>query len=186
MTHAPDPVFTNNFLTFVITVTNLGPDGATNVLLTDTLPANTSLISASASQGTVNTNVAGVAAFNFGTFSSPGATATATLQVQPFLAGSVANSATATDAAGSSVTASNPVSVVSATLPSMQAAYQAKSLTLTLNGQPGQSYILQVSTNLISWSGISTNTANAGGQFTFTNNVTNAPVRFFRALHLPQ
>jgi hypothetical protein len=68
----------------------------------------------------------------------------------------------------------------------MQAAYQAKSLTLTLNGQPGQSYILQVSTNLISWSGISTNTANAGGQFTFTNNVTNAPVRFFRALHLPQ
>ncbi len=186
MTRSPDPVFTNNILTFGITVTNLGPYGATNVLLTDTLPANASLISATASQGTVNTNVTGIATFNFGALASPGATATATLQLQPFLAGSAVNSATATDAAGSSATASNTVSVASAVLPSVQAVYNAKILTLTLNGQPGQSYILQVSTNLISWSGISTNTANAEGWFTFTNNVTNAPERFFRALHLPQ
>jgi uncharacterized repeat protein (TIGR01451 family) len=186
MTHSPDPVFTNNILTFGITVTNLGPYGATNVFLTDTLPANASLISAAASQGTVNTNVTGIATFSFGALASPGATATATLQVQPFLAGSAVNSATATDAAGSSVTASNTVSVASAVLPSIQAVYNARILTLTLNGQPGQSYILQVSTNLISWSGISTNTANTEGQFSFTNSVTNAPERFFRALHLPQ
>jgi uncharacterized repeat protein (TIGR01451 family) len=186
MTHAPDPVFTNNILTFGITVTNLGPYGATNVLLTDTLPANASLISAASSQGTVNTNVTGIAAFNFGVLASPGATATATLKVQPFLAGLAVNTAAATDAAGSSATASNTVSVASAALPTVQAIYNDRILTLTLNGQPGQSYILQVSTNLVSWSGISTNTANAQGQFTFTNNVTNAPERFFRALHLPQ
>jgi uncharacterized repeat protein (TIGR01451 family) len=186
MSHAPDPVFTNNLLDFSITVTNLGPFGATNVSLTDTLPANSSLVSVAASQGAVTTNVPGFATFNFGNLAYPGATATATIQVQPRLPGSAANSATATDASGSSASASNSVSVTTAALPSIQAAFQAKNLALTLSGQPGQTYILQLSTNLVSWSNISTNVADSGGQFTFAVNVTNAPVRFYRALHLPQ
>jgi hypothetical protein len=43
-----------------------------------------------------------------------------------------------------------------------------------------------VSTNLTSWTSVSTNTATGAGQFTFTNILTNAPTRFYRALHLPQ
>jgi uncharacterized repeat protein (TIGR01451 family) len=186
MTHTPDPVFTNNFLTFSATVTNLGPFGATNVLLTDTLPANAILTAAAASQGTFNTNSTGVVTFNFGALANPGATATGVVKVQPFQPGSAANSATATDAAGSSASASNTATVTSAALPVVLAAYQGRNLTLTLDGQPGQTYILQVSTNLISWAGIATNVANSAGQFSFTNSITNAPVRFFRALHLPQ
>jgi uncharacterized repeat protein (TIGR01451 family) len=186
MTHTPDPVFTNNFLTFSTTVTNLGSFAATNVLLTDTLPANAILTAVAASQGAFSTNVAGVVAFNFGTLTNPGATATGVVKLQPFQPGLAANYASATDAAGLSASASNTATVTNAALPLVLAAYQGKNLTLTLDGQPGQTYILQVSTNLISWTGLATNVANSAGQFNFTNNVTNAPVRFFRALHLPQ
>ena len=111
MTHAPDPVLTGNFLTFQITVTNLGPSGETNVLLTDTLPAGASLISATASQGTVNTSVAGVATFNFGGLANPGATATAAIQVQPLQPGLAANAATVTDSAGLAASASSTATV---------------------------------------------------------------------------
>ena len=186
MTHTPDPVFTNNFLTFSITATNLGPFAATNVLLTDTLPANATLTAAAASQGTFNTNVAGVVTFNFGALANPGDTATAVVKVQPLRPGSVANAATVTDAAGLNASASNTATATSAALPSVLTSYQARNLTLTLQGQPGQTYILQVSTNLISWTGLSTNIANSAGQFSITNNTTNPPVRFYRALHLPQ
>ena len=105
MTHAPNPVFTGNYLTFLVTVTNLGPSGATNVLLTDTLPSGAALVSAAASQGTVNTNVAGVVTFNFGILTNAGDTATATIQVQPLQPGLASNSATVTNAAGAGATA---------------------------------------------------------------------------------
>ncbi len=47
----PDPVPADTLLTYTVVVTNLGTDTATNVALTDTLPANISLISAVATQG---------------------------------------------------------------------------------------------------------------------------------------
>ena len=187
MTHAPDPVFTNNFLTFQLTVTNLSPSGATNVLLTDTLPAGSSLIWAAATQGTVNTNTPGAVAFNLGVLANAGDTAGAAIQVQPFAAGLATNSATVTSAAGSLAGAFNTVTVTNAATFSLEAAFLADNLTLTLEkGSAGQLYIIQLSTNLTSWTSVFTNTAPGAGQFTFTNNVTNAPAHFYRALHLPQ
>ena len=186
MTHAPDPVFTGNLLDFQIIVTNLGPAGAANVFLTDTLPAAASLVSASASQGTVNTNVAGAVTFNLGVFTNAGDTAAATLQVQPLQFGLAFNSATVTNDTGSSATATNTVTVIKAAPFFLQATNLANNLNLTLAGSAGQSYIIQVSTDLASWTSVFTNTAVSPGQFTFTNSLTNAPVRFYRALHLPQ
>ncbi len=43
----PDPVFAGNDLTYTITVTNNGPNDATNVTLTDTLPTGVTFVSAS-------------------------------------------------------------------------------------------------------------------------------------------
>jgi hypothetical protein len=52
----------------------------------------------------------------------------------------------------------------------------------TLNGFAGQIYAIQTSSNLVSWTPVSTNT----GTFIFTNAITNAPLQFYRAIQLPQ
>jgi uncharacterized repeat protein (TIGR01451 family) len=51
-TDSPDPVTVGGTLTYTITVTNNGPNQATSATVSDTLPAGTTLVSATASQGT--------------------------------------------------------------------------------------------------------------------------------------
>jgi uncharacterized repeat protein (TIGR01451 family) len=55
------------------------------------------------------------------------------------------------------------------------------SFQVTLDGSAGQSYAVQTSSNLVSWTTVSTNT----GTFIFTDTVTNALRRFYRAVQLP-
>jgi uncharacterized repeat protein (TIGR01451 family) len=50
-TDSPDPVITGNDLTYTLTVTNNGPDTATSVTVTDTLPAETTFVSCSSTGG---------------------------------------------------------------------------------------------------------------------------------------
>lgn len=51
---SPDPVRVGDNLTYTVTVINKGPDSATNVVLTDLLPATVTLVSATPSSGTCN------------------------------------------------------------------------------------------------------------------------------------
>ena len=51
-TGLPDPVLVGSNLTYTVTVTNNGPNNASNVMVTDTLPANVTFVSATPSQGT--------------------------------------------------------------------------------------------------------------------------------------
>lgn len=53
-TGSPDPVIVNQMLTYTVTVTNIGPDDATNVVVTDTLPAGAVFESATPDQGVCN------------------------------------------------------------------------------------------------------------------------------------
>jgi hypothetical protein len=56
-----------------------------------------------------------------------------------------------------------------------------------LLGQEGQNYAIQISSNLATWTSVYTNTASlANGSFTYTDPQINAPLRFYRAIQIPQ
>jgi uncharacterized repeat protein (TIGR01451 family) len=79
-------------VTFTITVTNDGPDAATNVAVTDLLPAGLSFVSSTQSQGAY---ASGTGIWTVGTINS-GATATLTLVATNTVAGSKTNVAQVT------------------------------------------------------------------------------------------
>ena len=62
------------------------------------------------------------------------------------------------------------------------ASYSSGQFSLTINGQPGPDYIVQTSSNLISWQSDLTNLS-AAVPFTFTDtNAASVPVQFYRVL----
>ena len=81
MTSTPNPVAIGDGLTYSIGITNAGPDPATGVTLTDVLPDNVTLISATTSLGSV-TNSAGTVTVSLGGMVK-GQVATVTVVVQP-------------------------------------------------------------------------------------------------------
>jgi len=189
MIHAPDPVFSGNFLTYQITITNQGPDTAGSVVITDTLPATVTFSGAAASQGTV-TNVAGTVIFSLGSISND-ATATASITVIAGAAGTIVNTATVSTTSAdlylADSTAVNSTTVETAPSSYLEATNLPSGLQLTLLGQAGQNYAIQISSNLVNWTAVITNTASSGSSsFTYTDSRTNAPLRFYRAVRLPQ
>ena len=188
MIHAPDPVLVGNYLDYQITVTNLGPDIATSVVVTDTLPASVTLVAATPSQGSV-TNAGNTLVCNLGSISN-GATATVTIQVIAGAPGTIVNTAAATTASTDLYPAESTAvnsTIVQLSAPDLRATNTAGGLQLTLLGQANQSYIIQTSSNLLTWTSVVTNIAlPSTSSFTYTDPRTNAPRRFFRAVHLPQ
>ncbi len=54
MAGTPASLLTGNLVDYVVTVDNAGPAAATNVVISDTLPAGVSLVSASIASGTTD------------------------------------------------------------------------------------------------------------------------------------
>ena len=81
---SPDPVLERDQVTYTVTVDNLGPGQAPNTRLVDTLPANPTFVSATASQGScerdVTSNRGGVLTCELGTIAA-GRQATVTIVV---------------------------------------------------------------------------------------------------------
>jgi CSLREA domain-containing protein len=102
LSDSPDPVSINSTLTYTITVTS---DGIlTGIIVSDTLPANTTFISATSSQGSCS----GTASINcnLGNLSG-GQNATVTIQVTPTKEGTISNTASATCSQAETNTANN-------------------------------------------------------------------------------
>jgi uncharacterized repeat protein (TIGR01451 family) len=90
---SPDPVAIGTNLTYVITVTNNGPDAAAGVIVTDTLPSNVTFVSATASQGSCS-HAGGIVTCGIGDMSN-GATVSINIVVTaPNSPGTITNSAT--------------------------------------------------------------------------------------------
>jgi uncharacterized repeat protein (TIGR01451 family) len=96
VTASPEPVLAGAALTYAITVSNAGPADATQVVLTDLLPAGASFVSAEASEGTFTVND-GQVRFELGELAA-GAVAPITLLVSPTLQGPARNVVTVASA----------------------------------------------------------------------------------------
>ena len=102
---SPDPIGVLSTLTYSMTVRNNGPGPATNVTLTDNLPASVTFISASPGC----TNVALVVTCSMGTIAS-GGTSTVTIQVMTTTIGLITNNATVTAAEPDPIPGNNSTS----------------------------------------------------------------------------
>ncbi|MFN3191205.1 MAG: SdrD B-like domain-containing protein [Aureliella sp.] len=91
-----DPVIAGNDLVYTMVVTNNGPSTATNVSLSDTLPAGVTFTSGTSTQGTTANNN-GVFTADIGTLASgASATVTLTVGVDPGTTGTIDNTASVT------------------------------------------------------------------------------------------
>ena len=169
-------------LTNMISITNFGPDEATGVMLTNSLPAGVSFVSAWLSQGAITGTDGGMVTCNLGTLAA-GGLAKVIIVTIPSQAGSLVNTVNvasneedlnpANNSAAAKTAVSGPTT--------LSGSFTDGQFHLTVTGQPGV-YVVQGSTNLTSWVSLSTNT-NTTGNFNYTD--TTAPVpdsRFYRTL----
>ena len=92
MTGLPNPVLVQSNLTYTMTITNNGPDTATGVALSQTLPAGVTFVSVTSSQG-AGSQSSNIVNCNLGTL-LVGGTATVTVVVIPNTPGTIFSTAT--------------------------------------------------------------------------------------------
>lgn len=179
---SPNPVTIGGNVTTLITVSNLGPDSAPGVLLTNTLPVGATLVSAVTSQGTLATN-ANVITASLGNLASGGA-ATVTLVLTPAAVGGINITAAAgslnPDPNAANNSATDPTFVEP--LPVLSVAFAAPNQVKLLWSSLLSNWVLQASTTLttnVSWSNILTAPVEISGTNTVTETNT-APVKFYR------
>ena len=182
MTVTPSPGWATSNLTYTFAIDNKGPNPATSIMLTDALPASLSFVSANASQGTWNTN-SGYVAFSLGNLTG-GSGATATIVAQALTTGVVVNSAgiaafeldtnPANNTGSATVTVNYPVVLrvlrtggnVVLSWPTSATGFSLQS-TLTLTPS--------------SWTAVTNNPVNVGGQYMVTNPIAGT-TKFYRLI----
>ena len=115
MSASASTVIATSNLTYTVSVANAGPSPATNVVVTDTLPAGAVLASTNPTQGSVN-NAAGSVTWNVGSLAY-GATASLGLTVQAGIAGTMTNSAIVTSATPDPNPGDNSTNVTTTVIP---------------------------------------------------------------------
>jgi uncharacterized repeat protein (TIGR01451 family) len=117
MTASPSPVFISSTLTYTIQVSNLGLRGASNSSLTDTIPAGTTLVSATPSAGGDSCTQTATVTCNLHTIGT-GVTKSVTIVVTvPGIATTLSNTATATTTRTDPVSGNNSATTVTVVQP---------------------------------------------------------------------
>lgn len=106
---SPNPVGVANDLTYTVTVGNSGPGAATDVVLTDTLPANVTFVSVAPMQGSCIT-ASGTVTCDLGDLAT-GLSASIIIHVMPTTTGTITNTAEVTGAQFDPDPANNATSV---------------------------------------------------------------------------
>ena len=183
---------TNNLLpgsnvVYSITVTNYGPSPSTNVIVSDTLPTGSSLVSSSATLGSVLRNGLQVSWALGNLTNTAGAQLTLTVMT-PAAGGSILNYAVAQantpDPNPDDDSASITLNVSAPSPPQLNAIAISPIGTFhfTINSPSGQPYVVQASTNLQTWVPIYTNPAPPTTTTFIDVNATNMPYRFYRVV----
>jgi uncharacterized repeat protein (TIGR01451 family) len=117
MTAAPTPVFLSSSLTYTIQVQNLGQASAATVLVADTIPTGTTLVSATGSAGWACIGTTAISCSLTGTLAL-NATGTITITVtSPVTTGPITNTATVSSSTADPVSANNSATVITVVQP---------------------------------------------------------------------
>jgi uncharacterized repeat protein (TIGR01451 family) len=140
---SPDPVLVDGLLTYTIQVGNLGPQAATEVVVTDDLPSHVTFVSASASSGTC-THKGKQVTCNVGTLAADPTKANAigvTIQVRPTKVGTIVNTATV-DSVESDPIPTNDKAQASTRVTAPAAVPSCRGTAATIVGTPGPDRLL--------------------------------------------
>jgi uncharacterized repeat protein (TIGR01451 family) len=107
MADSPDPVTVGSDLTYTLTARNSGPSSASEVVVSDSVPAGATFLSSSTSQGSCTGNP--TVTCSLGSLAS-GATATVTLKIRPSSAGTLTNSASVSSSTADPASGNNQAS----------------------------------------------------------------------------
>ena len=180
-------IYPGSNVVYTLTVTNYGYSSATNVIVVDTLPSGTTLVSSNATLGAVLRDGLQISWAVGNLANTAGAQLTLTVQT-PSSSGSILNyaivQADTPDPNPDDDDASVTVEVALPAPPQLTANFAGSGggFQLTVTNSPGQLIVIQASTNLLTWVPVLTNTE----PFTFTNfDTTNFAQRFYRAITSP-
>ena len=140
---SPDPVQVGQNLTYVITVSNIGPSIAPDVTMSDTLPAGVNFISVTPSQGSCSGT--STVSCDLGTFFS----ATVTLVVTPTVAGPLSNTASASAPGAFDLNPNNNFFTASTTVLPANTPTPTPTATPTPTPPPAAAQALNLSTRML-------------------------------------
>jgi uncharacterized repeat protein (TIGR01451 family) len=143
-TDSPDPVNVSATLTYTIQVENLGPDPATSVTVTDTLPKGVDFVSATSTLGKCAQQARRVTC-TLGSMPAPtinyGSAPTITIAVVPRQAGTITNTASVKGDQKDKVAANNSASATTRVIGAARVA-TCRGIRATITGTPGNDVLI--------------------------------------------
>lgn len=183
-TSTPNPAYVGQTFTYSITVTNMGPMTANNLRLTSVLANGVSLVSSTPAASMVDGNEV---VFSLGTLAA-GSSTVVSIDAVSSSAGTPTNHVTVVSdeidlqAQNSSVAIGTRINRVTTLATSSGSSSAGGPFVLNLVGQAGLTYVIEVSTNLVNWTPVYTNTT-LDGVLSYTDNgTTGTGRRFYRAV----